>query len=199
MAVEIYREPELESMIDNMEHVEEWMKQVQELDLKGQAQLISKDVDDKPSIYINMNASLCHVFKVLCPRKVDYKEYDKSTIPLEVLKEIALCVHEKYFHKISIWYDDREPDPIVVGHISGSSSSPLHLIARWGDEILPFEELRIKAKNRLTSSVKRQYELMGTELERTIDKYMNGDWAHLSIDFSNVDVSEIAPGGDLPF
>ena len=164
MAIEIYKEPELEEMIYDSNVVDEWKNEVEKLALEGQKKMIEKE--SNPSIYILMNTHLLSMFSILCPTKMKYTEYDKSTIPLEVIKEIALCVHEKYFHTIEIWYDDLELDPIVVGKIKDSYDSPRHLIARWGDDILPFSELKIKAINRLSESLKAQHKEMETLLDK---------------------------------
>ena len=190
MAVEIFREPELEEMISSVDNIDEWKSQIESLGLEGQKKLV--EGDSNPSVYIHMNNGMKNMFGVLCPRKVDYKKYDKSTIPIDVLREISLCVCEKYFHSIQIWYDDVDPDPVVVGKIANDYNSPLHLIARWGDEILPFSELATKAKIRLTGSVKKQYELMANRIDSEIDKFMSGGYASLMIDFNT-------PSGDLPF
>lgn len=183
--IEIYKEPELEEMINNELISSEWKKQIEELGLLGQQKLVNKPDDSNPSIYMYMNESIERVFSVLCPMKENYKVYSKSTIPLEVLKEIALCVHENYFHKIEVWHDDTDPDPIVVGYTTSEYNSPKHLIARWGDEIIPLNELKIKAENRLIKSARQQYEDMGKILESSVKKHLNGQWADLIIHFKS--------------
>jgi hypothetical protein len=45
----------------------------------------------------------------------DFKEYSKTPMPLEVMRELAFCKSENYFNSIKIWYDDKTPDPIAVG------------------------------------------------------------------------------------
>ena len=53
--VEIYREPELETMIYESGEIEEWKKEVEKLDLKGQQKMIQRD--NNPSVYVLMNQS----------------------------------------------------------------------------------------------------------------------------------------------
>ena len=48
---------------------------------------------------------------------VEFKSYDKTPIPLEVLKQINFSVKENHFSKIEIWYDDKTPDPFAIGYI----------------------------------------------------------------------------------
>jgi lysozyme len=154
MAVEIYLEPELAEMVGNPEVTEEWKQLAVELGMTGQLKLIEPksegESEKNPSPYIHMNKKFERIFAILCPEVVDYKKYDKSTIPREALKEIALAEKEQYFDKICIWYDDASPDPLVVGYIKdGSYQFIKHMIVRFGDELLPFEELEVKATNRL--------------------------------------------------
>ena len=110
MAVEIYLEPELLEMVGSEEVTAEWKQLAEELGMEGQLKLIapksSEENDKNPSPYIHMNKKAENVFAILCPEVVDYKKYDKSTIPREVLKEIALAEKEKFFDQICIWYDD---------------------------------------------------------------------------------------------
>jgi hypothetical protein len=198
MAVEIYLEPELQEMVESEEVTAEWTQLVKDLGMEGQLKLIepkSSGEIKNPSPYIHMNAKAERVFSIICPQVIDYKRYDKSTIPREVLKEIALAEKEKYFDKICIWYDDASPDPLVVGYIKeGSYSYIKHMIARFGDEILPFDELEVKATNRLH---KRMVEKLTAELasvQLTVDNFMNpsrgsGSESSISINFDGVTYS----------
>jgi hypothetical protein len=68
-----------------------------------------------PLPYPYMNQSMQNIFGTLCPTKIDFKEYSKTPIPLEVMRELAFCKSENYFSDIKIWYDDKTPDPIAVG------------------------------------------------------------------------------------
>jgi hypothetical protein len=178
MAVEIYLEPELEEMVGSPEVTAEWKQLAEELGMEGQLRLIQPKLgrgDNKnPSPYIHMNKKAERVFAVLCPQVIDYKKYDKSTIPREVLKEIALAEKMEFFDKICIWYDDASPDPLVVGYIKTSSYEYVrHMIARFGDEILPFEVLEEKAIQRFKKRIsdKLNAELSGLNL--TIDTFFN--------------------------
>lgn len=178
MAVEIYLEPELEEMVQNPEVEAEWKALVEELGLEGQAKLIAKregtDVNKKASPYIHLNKKYANIFSVLCPEVVDYKKYDKTTIPREVLKEIALCEKEGYFDAIKIWYDDASPDPFVVGYIKdGSYNYIRHLIARFGDELLPFEVLEEKAYNRIKKTLKADLENALSAIDTHVSKLVS--------------------------
>ena len=194
MAVEIYLEPELEEMVGSEEVTAEWKQLAEELGMEGQLKLItpkSSDENDKnPSPYIHMNKKAENVFAILCPEVVDYKKYDKSTIPREVLKEIALAEKEKFFDKICIWYDDASPDPLVVGYIKvGTYEYVKHMIARFGDEVLPFEVLEQKAINRLKKRITDKLNATLAGIDSKVDGFFNParyNDDNLNIDFRTV-------------
>ena len=178
MAVEIYLEPELEEMVGSVEVTEEWKQLAEELGMEGQLRLIAPksegEENKNPSPYIHMNAKAERVFAILCPEVVDYKKYDKSTIPRQVLREIALAEKEQFFDKICIWYDDASPDPLVVGYIKmGTYEYVKHMVARFGDELLPFEELERKSINRLKKRMTDKLKSSLSAIDSTVDEFFN--------------------------
>jgi hypothetical protein len=178
MAVEIYLEPELEEMVGSVEVTEEWRQLAEELGMEGQLKLIAPKLEGEenknPSPYIHMNAKAERVFAILCPEVVDYKKYDKSTIPRQVLREIALAEKEQFFDKICIWYDDASPDPLVVGYIKmGNYEYVKHMIARFGDELLPFEELERKSIIRLKKRMTDRLKSALSSIDSTVDEFFN--------------------------
>jgi hypothetical protein len=178
MAVEVYLEPELEEMVGSVEVTEEWKQLAEELGMEGQLKLITpksgEESDKNPSPYIHMNAKAERVFAILCPEVVDYKKYDKSTIPRDVLREIAMAERLKFFDKICIWYDDASPDPLVVGYIKmGNYEYVKHMIARFGDELLPFEELERKSINRLKKRMTDKLKSSLSAIDSTVDEFFN--------------------------
>jgi len=197
MAVEIYLEPELAEMVGNLEVTEEWKQLAESLGMEGQLKLIkpkSEGATDKnPSPYIHMNKKMERVFAILCPEVVDYKKYDKSTIPREVLKEIALAEKEQYFNAIKIWYDDASPDPLVVGYIKTSSYEYVkHMIARFGDELLPFEELEIKATNRLMKYASETLQNKLDGIKSTVHEFFNPNSGYSSSDSINIEIATVS-------
>jgi hypothetical protein len=194
MAVEIYLEPELEEMVGSVEVTEEWKQLAEELGMEGQLKLITpksgEESDKNPSPYIHMNAKAERVFAILCPEVVDYKKYDKSTIPRDVLREIAMAERLKFFDKICIWYDDASPDPLVVGYIKvGTYEHVKHMIARFGDEILPFEMLEEKAILRLKKKLTDKLTATLTGVNVKVDSFFNPvryNDDNLNIEFTTV-------------
>ncbi len=154
MAVEIYLEPELQTMVQNKQATDEWKQLCEELGMEGQKKLVERSPEASPNPYTPMNESMAVMFAALCPVAVNFRKYGKSTIPIEVLGHIALCEKEKYFDSIKIWYDDVQKDPVVVGYVKTDTYSfDKFLIARFGDEVLPFETLMENAKARIQKAI----------------------------------------------
>ena len=174
MAIETYMIEEAEKLICEPEEVEKWNKLVEEAGLEGQKELIKPEKSPIP--FIALTKSMERVYETLCPGKEDAKAYKDSAIPLRVLSLIALSEREKYFYKIQIW-SDKVKDPVVVGVLNNSYSSPLFLIARWGDELRSFPELLKLAKERLKQQKMNEYKTKISTIDESIDKHFNGEWA----------------------
>lgn len=61
------------------------------------------------------NTAMMNVVKTLCPQQSEYKDYNMTSIPFDVLKAIDFCEDRKFFKKIYIYYNDENPDPFVIG------------------------------------------------------------------------------------
>lgn len=174
--VELYIDQELSDITFDVEALDEWKELTKELGLDNQLALTKGKESPVPFPY--MNESMKRVYTMMCPTKVDIKKYDKTPIPLEVIKQIAFCKKENHFSEIEVWFDDKQPDPLVVGVIceyygykDGKSTENYktreeavlnsdkdssiytqkenhYLIARWGDVKRSFNELKEMAKER---------------------------------------------------
>lgn len=111
--VELFFNKELSDVAFEVEALDEWKSIAEELGFEAQLSLTKGK--ESPIPYPFMNEVMNRVYTQLCPAKVEFKTYNKSTIPLEIMKQIAYSVREKHFQKIEIWYDDKTPDPLVVG------------------------------------------------------------------------------------
>lgn len=150
MATEIFIEPELMEL-ETPEIAQEWFDICSELGLEGQLKHADKSEDKKAPPYMYVDPKTARIIKTLCPVEVKYTDYKASTIPLDVLKEIQKAEKNGWYNKIHICYDDKSPDPFVVGFTKAENawSADIHLIARWGAELLPFEILEQKAIARM--------------------------------------------------
>lgn len=113
MAVELYFEKELSDVVFDVDSLDEWKSLVKELGVEGQEKL-SKG-KNSPIPFPFMNTKLTNIVNILCPASIEFTKYSKTAIPLDVLRQAAFCVREKYFQKIYVYYDDRSPDPFLVG------------------------------------------------------------------------------------
>ena len=147
MEVKIYREPENESLILNEGELAEYNAIALELGFTTQEKVEEKNV---PNVYISLNTAMEKQLKAVCPMKVDADKYNKSTIPLEVLKVYKFCKENNMFDGFHIWYNDVDPDPMLIGWNWMSESDKKNnytwcinrfLIARWGDCALELSEL----------------------------------------------------------
>lgn len=170
--VETYIIEETQELIYDNEKLDQWNKLVGELGLTGQTKIVKPEKSPIPFLW--MNQALVATFTELCPRKVLVAEYDKTPIPVEALSLVALSVKENYFEKIQVWYNDKNPDPAIVGIIKGANYDPkyptwesgfeYYLLARWSDVKASLVELTERARKLFL--LRRS-----SELERIIKRY----------------------------
>lgn len=111
--VETFVIEEVEALIYDNEKLDKWNSIVDNLELQGQKQIIKPEKSPIP--FLNMNGDLVNVFSTLCPRSIDVREFSITPIPVEILDLVALAIRENYFNKIEVWWDDKSPDPVVIG------------------------------------------------------------------------------------
>jgi len=111
--IETFLIEETIELIHDGDKLDEWKQKVQELGLKGQNTIVSKDKSPIP--FMHLKRSLENILSELCPLKVGVEDYSVTPIPLEILKLIGLSRKENYFNEIQIWYDDVKPDPVCMG------------------------------------------------------------------------------------
>jgi hypothetical protein len=153
MAEKIYLVEETQNLVFENDALDEWKAIVDELKLEGQQSLINEETKPSPVPFQYMNTGMTRMFETLCPRKTPMIKYDTTPIPLKILGIIKLAESEQYFDVIEIWYNESQPDPVVVGRIdtkneNGWTDHKHYLMARWGDELRPFDELLEIAKKR---------------------------------------------------
>lgn len=149
MAVQEFMLDEVKDIVNNEEKATEWNELVDKLGLEGQRQLCSADPTN-PIPFPLMNKEMLKVYETLCETKTLLKDYSKTTIPIRVLEIAGLCVIKEYFGKIEVWYDEHDPDPVLVG----CDGEDKYLLARWGAELEEYAILRQEAVNRLTRKAK---------------------------------------------
>ncbi len=103
---------------------------------------------------------------------------------------IALAVQEKYFQSIEIWYDDKTPDPLAVGLIKKTDgySFDYFLIARWGDVLRPFEELKEKAIEVYTNSSRINLKRKLVDVQNKLGSLDENSRAYFDVQAESYDV-----------
>jgi len=219
---EIYFNQELADVCFEVDALEEWKQTCEELGMESQL-LLTKG-KDSPIPYPYINQIMFNVYDTICPTHVDYKKYNKTPVPLKILKQIAFSVKEHHFQRIEIWYNDKHPDPIVVGvggyyFLREESSwtrlkddngkelkfaneedaesykkemgiknsiefeeSNKYLIARWGDELKSFDQLKEQAHKTLIESVAgilareiKEKQVKLDAIKENVTCFLNGD------------------------
>jgi len=178
--VETYIIEETQELIYDNEKLDQYNSLVAELGLTGQTAIIKKEKSPIPFLW--MNQALVKVFEELCPSKTLVEKYDKTPIPVEALSLVSLAVKEKHFDKIEVWYNDKSPDPAIIGYryAKGNDAWEMnfyaekYLLARWSDVKATLAELTDRARklfvlrrtNELNDTIRRQQrELEDLEIE----------------------------------
>ena len=185
--VQTFLVEETTELIHDDQKLGEWKQKCEELGLTAQLELANPEKSPIP--FESMNTVSQRVYETLCPSRVNYKEYRKTAIPLEVLGLIHLSVNEGYFEKIDIWYDDKTPDPIAVGLVKISSYQyDYFTIARWGDVLRPFEELKTLAIQRFINSSKIQIKTKIADYNNKLENVENNAHRYFEVQADNYDV-----------
>jgi hypothetical protein len=171
MEVKIYREPENVGLLLDENELAEYQQLASELGIPEVKN------DKTPSVYQTLNTVQARALEALCPAKTDLEFYNRSTIPVEVLRAIKFIRENEMFDFIKVWYDDKNPDPIIIGEKYKSQSDRSNnyswntekiLIARWGDCAYELPELVEMGKER----IKKEYTEMAIDIQNKINAFM---------------------------
>jgi hypothetical protein len=168
-----FLEPELEELVIT-ENSTEWVEIANEIGAEGQVKLVKKadGTESNPIPYMPINKKWQKIFRTICPEVVEFSKYNKSTIPLDGLRDIRTCLLNKFFDTIEIWHSDVAPDPFIVGVVGKNWDRQHFLIGQFGDELLPFEMLEAKAVKKLTEGLKNQAKAILNNVDGLIHDYL---------------------------
>lgn len=195
--VETFFQEEVTELIYDNDKLEEWKRLNESLGLTGQQSLAKPDKSPIPFMF--MKESVNSIFQVLCPRETEYKSFDITPIPLEILKLISLSVEEGYFSTILIKWDDQTPDPVVIGQVkkygewqnynwdtAKEASEALgkevskwncetknYLIGKWGDVKYSMDQLAEMAKGRHMKSERKRLEDYIADYEKQLEQLVS--------------------------
>jgi|KBSSwiStaDraftv2_1062776.scaffolds.fasta_scaffold494684_3 hypothetical protein len=148
MLVETYECEELKnSEATTMAVDAEAVALIESLNLEGQKALTNTETLTREP-YREMTRLEYFVWSSVCPERTSVSVYRLSPIPLRVLQVIAYAQSLGIYHKLEVWHPRQvKEDPILVGVARGEEwSSKCHLLARWGDVLVPFAELQERSK-----------------------------------------------------
>ena len=192
MEIKIYREPENIGLVLNEEETKEYNSLVSLLNIATNREITNQ----VPNVYLPINNSQIRCLEALCPMKVDLKAYNRSSIPLEILKVIKFAEDNKMFDFIRVWYDDTYTDPMIIGYNFKSQSdreknytfsTNLTLIARWGDCAYELVELLKMGRERIVTKALLEAKI----LKQNVDSFLQDPELHID--------NYIAIGKQYPF
>lgn len=148
MLVETYEVPEVAGIDGERESDAEAIELIDRLGLNGQKALVNRDSGERFP-YRPMTDAERKIYNVLLPKQTNIKEYKEAPIPLRVLQIAAHASTVKMdggiaFSEIQVWSakSAEVKDQILVGKHGSTYDYTLYLLARWGEVLLPLDELK---------------------------------------------------------
>jgi|LakMenE18May11ns_1017448.scaffolds.fasta_scaffold9859348_2 hypothetical protein len=171
MEVKIYREPENVGLLLDENELAEYQQLAEELGIPEVKQ------GKTPSVYQTLNQVQIRALEALCPAKTSLEEYNRSTIPVEVLRALKFIKENEMFDFIKVWFDNKNPDPLIVGERYRTQNdrekeytwnTEKVLVARWGDCAYELPELVEMGKERL----KREFTEKAIDKQQKIESFL---------------------------
>ncbi len=128
---------------------------IEQLGLEGQKVLMTPETKELIP-YRVMTKEEHIVFKALFTQRCRVEDYKAGPIPLRVLQVVAYArtLDLPDFKYLEVWYPKQGvDDPVLVARQS-AYHDPVYLLARWGDSLLPFNELATKAETALVDKAR---------------------------------------------
>lgn len=174
--------------IINEEVNEEALALIERLGLKGQMQLIRESEAGEEQVvtrvpYRAMTAEEGAVYRACFPETSALEKFRQSAIPLRVLQVAAHAA--PMFELLEVWHpkEDRD-DPLLVGVRKDPEATyrrQQFVLARWGEALVPFEELRTRARRTIATATRRKLAEVHAELhalesgfDAALDHYLLG-------------------------
>lgn len=158
MNVETYEINETNAAGETEKFDEEACALIEKLGLTGQTQLMTKNPAGDRSVvpYNKMTDEEEAVYSVLFDERSSAESYAAGPIPIRVLQVIAFA--REMFERLEIWgprRGGRKDDPVLIGiRKTDQWTNSRYLLARWGDALKPFNELRKLAAEKSRETVK---------------------------------------------
>lgn len=162
MQVETYEATEVYD--GENENREEAAKLADKLGLQGQARYLGTE-EKSENPYRKMTREEWEVYNALCPRSCKIQEYSDGPIPLRILQVAAHATD--LFDKIMVLYPQSADidDPVLFGLNGNEYSGERFLLARWGNCLLPFSQLRDMASVHIKASIMTKMQIIKSEVD----------------------------------
>jgi len=145
MQVETYEATE--TTVDGAECTQDAVQLMRELELDGQLKRLEQS-NGVANPYRKMTAEEAFVYQRVCPKRTRLNEYDSGWVPLRVL-QVAAHARTMFTTLLVLHPEDVRIDPVLVGTSTKYNALHTrdddHILARWGEVLLPLAELRAKA------------------------------------------------------
>lgn len=150
---------------------EEQKQLIEKLGLRGQTSIFDSSKDGSAKPYRQMTQVEFFVYSRCFPRTVKLEDFNDHVIPLRVLQAAALCKERGWFEQLWVMMQEvGKDDPVLVGSSSRHSISDGHLIARWGDALLPFDQLAKQARARFRDEVQANANEQISKIQQQIEQ-----------------------------
>lgn len=157
MQVETYEveEPKAEPQVEA-----EAIELIEKLGLKGQKSLVVDTGTEMRLPYREMSKTEKAVFEAIFPEATKVEEYAAGVIPVRVLQ--VLAHGRELFAEVTVRYGEAGSEAMLFGS-DGKYGGKRYALARWGNNLQPFEKLREAARK----IVKAEFE---TKLKECVGK-----------------------------
>lgn len=143
--------------------------------------------------YRKMTRQEAQVYGLICPSRTALSKYEDSPIPLRVLQVAAHAKGLGFFDELVVMHPASavQDDPLLVGRKGTEWSGEFYILARWGNILLPFQELMQRAKEIAIAQakvgfakVRAQLESDAQAIEEQAEAYVQGERARITPHYS---------------
>lgn len=178
MQVETFATTELDEQMQP-EDTAECTALADRLGLKGQARFSAEPTAEGAAQrvpYREMTKEERVVYGLLLPARETVENYSRGPIPLRVLQVLEHARSLGIYTGFKVWHDQAGPDPLLVGEIGYSAT---HLLARWGESLEPFKQMRRRAVEKFKAQARLKLHKIAAQVQTDLDglKHISDDLA----------------------
>ncbi len=168
MQVETFEATELDERMQP-EDAAQCAALAEKLGLKGQERFAGAPDDGGAARripYREMTKEERVVYGLLLPARDTVENYARGPIPLRVLQVLEHARSLGIYTAFKVWHDQAGPDPVLVGEISYSAQ---HLLARWGESLEPFGQMRRRAVEKFKTAARLKLHKIARQVQADLE------------------------------